>query len=98
MTFSKCNKQLNDYLIRFQQHDNNNNLETLLTNAFVESTPPSTTMVMETTRKDRQIKRLKFLNNHSRLISDQVEVKENYNTGIDSRIVLMRKSVGFRIF
>jgi hypothetical protein len=46
MTFSKRTKQLNEYSICFRQHDNNNNLETLLTNAFVESTPPSTTMVL----------------------------------------------------
>ncbi len=44
MTFSKCIKQFSDYLIRFPQHDNNNNnLEILLTKAFVESIGASTT-------------------------------------------------------
>jgi hypothetical protein len=71
MIFSKCTKQLNDYLIRFRQHDYNNNLETLLTNGFVESIVPSTTMEIETTQNDRQIKGLQFLNNESKLISAQ---------------------------
>jgi len=84
MTFSKRTKQLNEYSICFRQHDNNNNnLETLSTNAFVESTPPSTTMVIEATQNERQMKRLNFLNNDSKLISDQVEVKKIYNTEID---------------
>ncbi len=73
-------------------------LKTLLTNAFVESIVPSATTVIEATKNRRQIKRLNFLNNNSKLISDQVEVKKIYNTDIGSRIVLMRESFGFRIF
>ncbi len=83
MTFSKRTKQLNEYSICFRQHDNNNNLETLLKNAFVESTPPSTTMVIEATQNERQMKRLNFLNTDSKMISDQVKVKKIYNTEID---------------
>jgi hypothetical protein len=66
------------YSIRFRQHDNNNNLETLLTSAFVESTPITTTTAttteIETTQDDKQIKRLNFPNNDSQLISEQFEV------------------------
>lgn len=69
--------------IRFRQHDNNNNLETLLTSAIVESSPPLTTMDSDTPPIDRQIKRLTFLNNDNQLISDQFEV---------------RKSIEFEIF
>jgi hypothetical protein len=90
-------KQLNDYSIRFRQYDNINNLETLLKNAFVESNSPSTAMEIEIAQNNRQIKRLNFLNNDSKLISDQVEVKIFYDTEINSSIiVLMRESVGFR--
>ena len=64
------------YSIRFRQHDNNNNLETLLTSAFVESTPPATTTTMDIeTAQDRQIIRLNFSNNDNQLISDQFEVR-----------------------
>ncbi len=75
MTFGVCIKQLNDYSKRFRQHDNINFLETLLTNAFVESTPPSRIMEIETTQNDRKLKSFNFLNNNSKLISNQVEVK-----------------------
>ena len=40
------------YSIRFRQHDNNNNLETLLTSAFVDSTP-ATTIEIEITQDKR---------------------------------------------
>jgi hypothetical protein len=69
------------YSIRFRQHDNNNNLETLLTSALVESTP-ATTMEIQTNQEDRQIKRLNFANceklitSDSQLISDQFEVRK----------------------
>jgi hypothetical protein len=66
------------YSIRFRQHDNNNNLETLLTSAFFESTPSATTMETETTQDERQIKRLNFVNNDNQLISDQFEVRNVY--------------------
>ena len=62
MTFGECVKQLNNYSKRFRQHDNINFLETLLRNVFVESTPPSTIMEIETTQNDRQIKSFNFLN------------------------------------
>lgn len=62
MTFGECVKQLNNYSKRFRQHDNINFLETLLRNVFVESTPPSTIMEIETTQNDRQIKSFSFLN------------------------------------
>ncbi|CAF4349448.1 unnamed protein product, partial [Rotaria sp. Silwood2] len=67
------------YSIRFRQHDNNNNLETLLTSAFVDSTPAMTTMDIDTTQESRQIKCLNLsyseniINNNSQLISDQFE-------------------------
>lgn len=60
------------YSIRFRQHDNNNNLETLLTSAFVES--PSA-MDVETTQDERQIKRLNFTSTDNPLISEQFEVR-----------------------
>lgn len=59
------------YSIRFRQHDTNNNLETLLTSALVESPPP---MEMDTTQDERQIKRLNFTNADNPLISNQFEV------------------------
>lgn len=63
------------YSIRFRQHDNNNNLETLLTSAFVDSTPTTDTDT------NQQIKCLNLstnenlLSNNSQLISDQFEVR-----------------------
>lgn len=60
------------YSIRFRQHDTNNNLETLLTSALVESPPP---MDIDTTQDERQIKRLNFTSTDNPLITDQFEVR-----------------------
>jgi len=51
-------------------------LKTLLTNAFVESIVPSTTMVIEATQNGRQIKRLNFLNTNSKLIRIKLKLKK----------------------
>ncbi|CAF1525144.1 unnamed protein product [Rotaria sp. Silwood1] len=67
------------YSIRFRQHDNNNNLETLLTSAFVDSTSSMTTMDTEMIQDNRQIKCLNLsnneniINNNNQLILDQAE-------------------------
>jgi hypothetical protein len=72
------------YSIRFRQHDNNNNLESLLTSALVDSTQTTTTTDFETTQDDRQLKHLNFLNNENQVISDQFEVRKVYKIDIDS--------------
>ncbi|CAF4702597.1 unnamed protein product [Rotaria sp. Silwood1] len=70
------------YSIRFRQHDNNNNLETLLTSAFVDSTSSMTTMDTEMIQDNRQIKCLNLsnneniINNNNQLILDQAEVRK----------------------
>ncbi|CAF3505753.1 unnamed protein product [Rotaria socialis] len=67
------------YSIRFRQHDNNNNLETLLTSAFADSTPAMANIDNDTTQDSRQIKSLNLpnseniLNKNGQLISDQFE-------------------------
>ena len=59
------------YSIRFRQHDDNNNLDSLLTSASVESTPA---MEVETMQDERQIKWMNFASTNNQLIPEQFQV------------------------
>ena len=69
------------YSIRFRQNDTNNNLETLLTSVFVDSSSSTTTMQTDTTQNNKQVKQINFsnseniINNNNQLISNQFEVR-----------------------
>ncbi|CAF4797624.1 unnamed protein product [Rotaria socialis] len=86
------------YSIRFRQHDNNNNLETLLTSAFVDSTPAMTTVDIDTTQDKRQIKCLNLLNSENilhkngQLLSDQFE----YDSDNDLERILFKTNYDYQ--